>query len=70
MALALIMYEEGLCGGCGLHRSVAHGDHNVGRWEKSEMICHGCEPIEAAQEDKNLDKYPGQKLTLVEADGF
>ena len=71
MALALTAYEAGICSGCGLHQSVTHGDENVGRWEVTgENICHGCEPIEAQRDDKNRETYPGQKITLVEADGF
>ncbi|WP_104087040.1 hypothetical protein [Arthrobacter sp. GMC3] len=71
MALALTLYEDGLCSGCGLHHSVTHGDENVGRWEaNSENICHGCEPIDAAKDADKKDTYPGQKLTLIEADGF
>lgn len=70
LALALTLYEDGLCSGCGMHRSVTHGDHNVGRWETGDDICHGCEPVEAQRDDKNRESYPGQKITLVETDGF
>jgi hypothetical protein len=70
MALALTLYEDGLCSGCGLHHSVTHGDENVGRWETGENICHGCEPIDSARESEKKDPYPGQKLTLVEVEGF
>lgn len=70
MALALTLYEDGLCAGCGLHRSQTHGDHNVGRWETKETICHGCSPFEAERDRENRDKYPGQKLTLQEVEGF
>lgn len=70
MALALTAYEAGICSGCGLHHSVTQGDENVGRWETGENICHGCEPIEAQRDDKNRETYPGQKITLVESEGF
>ncbi|GAA5229269.1 hypothetical protein [Arthrobacter cryoconiti] len=71
MALALTAYEDGLCSGCGLHYSVTHGDHNLGRHiADTDNICHGCEPLDTLREDKNRDTYPGQKITLVEADGF
>lgn len=66
LALALTAYEDGLCSGCGLHRSVSHGDENVGRHETAVTICHGCEPIEALHADKNRDTYPGQKVHLVD----
>lgn len=70
MALALTAYEDGLCSGCGLHNSVTHGDENVGRWETGENICHGCEPIDSERDKESKDTYPGQKITLVEAEGF
>ena len=70
MALALTMYEDGLCPGCGMHHSVTRGDENVGRWETGEDICHGCEPVEAAQDAEKKNTYPGQKLTLTEAEGW
>lgn len=68
--MALTVYEDGLCAGCGLHHSVTHGDENVGRWETGEDICHGCEPIEADHDKDSKDTYPGKKLTLIEAEGF
>lgn len=68
MALALTLYEDGLCGGCGMHHSVTQGDENAGRWEvNGEVICHGCETAESYREN-NKDTYPGQKLTLIEDD--
>ena len=67
MALALTMYEDGLCPGCGLHHSVTRGDENVGHWESAETICHGCEPLDAERDKDNKDSYPGKKLTLVDA---
>lgn len=70
MALALTMYEDGLCSDCGGHYSVTHGDENVGRWETAETICHRCEAIDSARESQSKDAYPGQKLTIVEADGY
>lgn len=66
MALALRAYEDGLCPGCGLHSSVVRGDHNVGRHEVVEDICHGCEALQAFQQDTNKDRYPGQKLGVQE----
>lgn len=70
MALALTMYEDALCGGCGGHPSVTHGDSNVGRWETGEDICHRCEVVESEQADKAKDTYPGQKLTVMEVAGY
>lgn len=69
MALALTAYESGVCSGCGLHSSVAHGDHNVGRHEAAEFICHGCETAESFQK-ANKDSYPGQKIGLREVAGW
>jgi len=62
MALALRAYEDGLCPGCGLHSSVTRGDHNVGRHEAVEDICHGCEPVESFAQDDKKERYPGQKV--------
>lgn len=70
MALGLTLYERGLCSGCGMHRSVTHGDHNVGRLEAGEEICHGCEVVESARDATKKDTYPGQKMTVTEADGW
>lgn len=71
MALALTAYEDGLCGDCGGHYSVTHGDHNVGRWETTETICHRCEAADSYRANhKEKDMYPGQKLSLVEVEGF
>ncbi|WGM21866.1 hypothetical protein QEH68_06745 [Paenarthrobacter sp. OM7] len=71
MALALTAYEEGLCPGCGLHHSVTRGDHNVGRHEADDqVICHGCAPLESKRADTNRVTFPGQKITLHEADGW
>lgn len=71
MALALTAYEGGLCPGCGLHASVARGDHNVGRHEADDqVVCEGCSPLEAMREDKNRDTFPGQKIVLRERDGW
>lgn len=70
MALALTAYEDGLCPGCGLHHSVTRGDHNVGRHEADDqVICHGCETLEAKRADKNRHVFPGQKITLREVGG-
>lgn len=66
MALALTAYEDGLCSGCGMHSSVTHGDHNMGRFETGEDICHVCEVIESARDGDKEKPYPGQKLTLVD----
>lgn len=71
MALALTAYEDGLCGGCGLHHSVTRGDHNVGRHETDDqVICHGCAPLEATLAEKNRKTFPGQKLVLREVDDW
>lgn len=71
MALALTAYEDGLCPGCGLHHSVARGDHNVGRHEADDQtICHGCAPLEAKRADKTRLTFPGQKLTVREVEGW
>lgn len=68
MAVALTMYEDSLCKGCGLPHGKTRGDENVGRYElKDDGICHGCEALEGAQKDKNRITYPGQKVYLVEA---
>lgn len=69
MAMALTAYEDGICPGCGIHHSQARGDENVGRYEaRDDTICHGCEPLESLQKDKNRNSYPGQKVYLKEAD--
>lgn len=71
MALALTAYEDGLCGGCGLHHSVARGDHNVGRHEvNDQVICHGCAPLEAKLAEKKRETFPGQKIVLREVDDW
>lgn len=67
MALALTAYEESLCPGCGMPAHLVRGDENVGRHKVEETICHGCEDLESARDDKSRTKYPGQKLYLVEA---
>lgn len=58
MALALQQYEDSIHS-CGVPSSVAFGDHNVGRVEWAETICHACEAKEAAFND-NKNPYPGQ----------
>lgn len=69
MAMALTSYEDGLCPGCGVHHSQARGDENVGRFEvHDDTICHGCEALEALQQDKNRTTYPGQKVYLKETE--
>jgi hypothetical protein len=71
MALALTAYEDGICPGCGLHSSVTRGDHNVGRHEADDqVICHGCEPLEALQGNSTRNTFPGQKIILRETDGW
>lgn len=71
MALALTAYEDGLCPGCGLHHSVARGDHNVGRHEADDqVVCHGCAPLEAKRDEKNRQSFPGQKIVLREVEGW
>ena len=68
MALALTLHEDSLCAGCGLPHSKTRGDDNVGRYElHDDGICHACEALEAAQQDKNRATFPGQKLYLAEA---
>lgn len=68
IALALTLYEDSLCAGCGLPHSKTRGDENVGRYDlRDDGICHGCELLEAAQHDKNRTTFPGQKLYLTEA---
>lgn len=71
MALALTAYEDGICPGCGLHVSVARGDHNVGRHEADDqVICHGCAPLEALQGNEKRATFPGQKIIVRETDGW
>lgn len=68
MALALTLFEANICPGCGLPHSKTRGDDNVGRYElKDDGICHGCELLDAARQDKNRSTFPGQKLYLAEA---
>jgi hypothetical protein len=71
MALALTAYEDGLCPGCGLHISVARGDHNVGRHEADDQVlCHGCAPLEAMRGNERRATFPGQKIVLREAEDW
>lgn len=68
IAVALTLYEDSLCAGCGLPHSKTRGDDNVGRYElRDDQMCHGCEPLEAARRDKNRTSFPGQKLYLAES---
>lgn len=68
MAMALTLYEDSLCAGCGLPHSKTRGDDNVGRYEvRDDHVCHGCEPLEAARQDKHRTTFPGQKLYLAES---
>ena len=71
MALALTAYEDGLCPGCGLHHSVAQGDHNVGRFEADDqVICEGCAPLESMRADNKRATFPGQKIVLREVEDW
>ena len=71
MALALRAYEDGLCPGCGLHSSVARGDHNVGRHEvTTDAICHACEALESFQANDKSERFPGQKIGVTEVKGW
>jgi len=67
VAIALTMFEQSLCPGCGQPAHKTRGDRNVGRFEAhDDEICHGCEPLEALREDKNRATFPGQKVYLAE----
>lgn len=68
VAMALTMFEQSLCPGCGLPAHKTRGDANVGRFEAhDDEICHGCEPLDSMREDKNRAKFPGQKVYLAES---
>lgn len=65
LQIAYTKYLKTVCPGCGLPAHLARGDDNVGRFEvHDDTICHGCEAIESYRDDKNRDKYPGQKIHL------
>lgn len=64
LALALTIYEDGLCG-CGQPITLAHHPDNDGWYEAHKIQCHSCASRENATKGTGKDPYkpmPGEKV--------
>lgn len=61
MLMALTAYEQDLCQ-CGHPLSTATSDDMVDGYEvHDQVVCHACAAMEAWRDDKNVERFPGQK---------
>lgn len=63
MALALRIYEDTLCAGCGHSSLLAYGDGADGEYERKSVVCRACEQRER---EKAGDPPPGVKTYVVD----
>ena len=67
LALALTIYEDGLCG-CGQPMALAHHQDNDGWYDAKKTQCHSCAKRESATQGNGKDPYkpaPGEKVFTV-----
>lgn len=67
MAMALQLYEDDTCDGCGQPRHISQQDGMVGAYEiHDQIVCHGCAAMDEhkAQAEKK-EALPGQKIRLT-----
>lgn len=58
-AIALEMHEDGLCGSCGLPRSICHDPKNAGRFRaEGPDRCHASTAVMIAQERHGETNQP------------
>lgn len=65
LALALTIYEDGLCG-CGQPVIIAHHPDNDGWYDAKKTQCHSCASREMATAGTGKDAYtplPGEKVS-------
>lgn len=65
LTLALTVYEESLCSGCGQDKSISYNPDAEGWFEAREVTCAGC----AAQQrhgEGSKSQTPGGKLFVVD----
>lgn len=67
MAVALHLYEDGLCEGCGQPRSTSQSDAMVGAYEvHDQIVCHGCAAVDEHRAGMaNKQVMPGQKSRVA-----
>lgn len=70
-ALALMQYEAGLCGGCGMPLSMTTADEDGHRlphnYATGSFVCSGCQSLDESQADQQKSKSdptPGEKTYL------
>lgn len=63
LGLALRMYEDSLCSGCGHSSLLAYGAEGVGEYKRATIVCAGCEEREREKEKEPL---PGVKTFVVD----
>lgn len=64
LALALTIYEDGLCS-CGQPLILAHHPDNDGWYDSHKTQCHSCAARERATQGNGKDHYvpaPGEKV--------
>lgn len=59
VAMALTVYEDGICKGCGQPAAHSHGD-DPHEYEVGKVVCHGCKELADFQGKVG----PGEKLYL------
>jgi hypothetical protein len=63
LGLALRMYEDSLCSGCGHSSLLAYGGEGVGEYKRHTIVCAGCEERER---EKDKDPLPGVKTYVID----
>ena len=64
LALALTIYEDGLCS-CGQPTVLAHHEQNDGWYDAAKVQCHSCAAREHATRANGSEPYqpmPGERL--------
>jgi hypothetical protein len=67
LALALTLYESGLCN-CGQPTILAHHQDNDGWYEANKVQCHSCAARERATQGTSQEAYvpqPGERVSTT-----
>lgn len=68
LAVALTLYEDGLCSGCGQPRDRAWNDDMAGYYEPHTALCLACNAVHTHVEDDRGGKLrPGERAYVTDS---
>lgn len=63
--MALLAYEDSICGGCGQPKDVAYNPDAAGWFETREITCAGC-AAQHTEARKDKKPAPGSKTYVID----